>query len=33
MKFGKLIEHNMRKIFLKKSYTKYDRKTIPTPFL
>ena len=32
MKFGPLIGYNMRDIFLKKSYTKYDGKTIPRPF-
>ena len=32
MKFGQLIEYNMRNIFLKKSYIKCDRKTIPRPF-
>ena len=32
MKFGQLIEYNMRNIFLKKSCTKYGRGTIPTPF-
>ena len=32
MKFGQLVEYNMRNIFLKKSYTKYDGETIPTPF-
>ena len=32
MKFGPIIGYNMRDIFLKKSYTKYDRKTIPRPF-
>ena len=31
MKFGKLIEYNMRKIFVKKSYTKCARETIPRP--
>ena len=29
MKFGQLIEYNMRNIFLKKLYTKYARETIP----
>ena len=29
MKFGQLIEYNMRKIFLEKSYTKCGRETIP----
>ena len=32
MKFGQLIECNMRNIFLKKSYTKYSEKTSPRPF-
>ena len=32
MKFGQLIDYNMRKIFLKKSYTKFGGKTIPRPF-
>ena len=32
MKFGQLIEHNMRSIFLEKLYTKCDGKTIPRPF-
>ena len=32
MKFGQLIEFNMRKIFIEKSYTKCGRKTIPRPF-
>ena len=32
MKFGQLIECNMRNIFLEKSYTKYGGKTIPRPF-
>ena len=32
MKFGQLIDYNMRKIFLKKSYTKCGGKTIPRPF-
>ena len=30
--FGRLIEYNMRHIFLKKSYTKYGEETIPRPF-
>ena len=30
MKFGQLIENNMRKIFLEKSYTKWGGETIPT---
>ena len=29
MKFGQLIECNLRDIFLEKSYTKYDGETIP----
>ena len=32
MKFGQLIECNMRKIFLEKSYTKCGGETIPRPF-
>ena len=32
MKFGPLIEFNMRKIFLEKSYTKCDGETSPKPF-
>ena len=32
MKFGKLIEYNMRNIFLENSYTKCGRETIPRPF-
>ena len=32
MKFGMLIEHNMRNIFLEKSYTKYGTETTPRPF-
>ena len=32
MKFGQLIEYNMRKIFLEKSYTKCVGGTIPRPF-
>ena len=31
MKFGRLIEYNMRKIFVEKSYTKCARETIPKP--
>ena len=31
MKFGQLIECNMRNIFLEKSYTKYGGETIPRP--
>ena len=33
MKFGQLIEYNMRNIFLEKSYTKYGKKLFPDPFL
>ena len=32
MKFGQLIDYNMRKIFLKKLYTKFERETIPRLF-
>ena len=32
MKFGQLIEHNMRNTFLEKSYAKYGGETIPRPF-
>ena len=32
MKFGKSIEHNMRNIFLEKSYTKYVGETVSRPF-
>ena len=32
MKFGQLIEYNMRNTYLEKSYTKYGRETIPRPF-
>ena len=32
MKFGQLIEYNMRNIFLEKSYTKYGGETIPRHF-
>ena len=31
MKFGQLIEYNMRNIFVKKSKTKYAGETIPRP--
>ena len=31
MKFGLLIENNMKNIFLKKSYTKFGGETIPRP--
>ena len=33
MKFGQLMEYNLRSIFLKKSHTKCGGKTIPRPFL
>ena len=32
MKFGQLIEYNMRNIFLEKSYTKWGRNAFPRPF-
>ena len=32
MKFGQLIEYNMRNICLEKLFTKYDEKIIPRPF-
>ena len=32
IKFGQLIEHNMRNIFLEKSYTKCGGETISRPF-
>ena len=32
MTFGHLIEHNMRNVFLEKSYTEYGRETSPRPF-
>ena len=32
MKFGQLIEYNMRNIFLRKSYIKFGGKTIPRPY-
>ena len=32
MKFDQLIEYNMRKIFLEKSYTKCGGETSPWPF-
>ena len=31
MKFGQLIEYNMRRAFVEKSYTKCAGKTIPRP--
>ena len=33
MKFGQLIEYNMRNIFLEKSYRKCDGEARPNPFL
>ena len=32
MKFGQFIEHNMRNIFLRKSYTKCEGEASPRPF-
>ena len=32
MRFGQLIEYNIRNIFIEKSYTKCDGETIPRPF-
>ena len=32
MKFGQLIEYNMKNIFLEKSYTKCGGETSPRPF-
>ena len=32
VKFGQLIEYNMRKILPEKSYSKYGRETSPKPF-
>ena len=32
MKFGQLIEYNMRNIFLEKSYSKCGGESIPRPF-
>ena len=32
IKFDQLIEHNMRKSFLEKSYIKCGRESIPRPF-
>ena len=31
VKFGQLIEYNIRNIFLEKSYTRCDKDTIPRP--
>ena len=33
MKFGQLIEYIKRKIFVKKSFTKYGKETRPDPYL
>ena len=33
MKFGQLMEYNLKNIFLEKSYAKYGGETIPRPFL
>ena len=33
MKFGQLIEHNMRNIFLEKPYTEFVEKLVPDIFL
>ena len=33
MKFGQLVEYNVRNIFVEKSYTKCGGETIPSPFL
>ena len=32
MKFGQLIDYNMRIIFIEKWYIKYDGQTSPRPF-
>ena len=32
MKFGQLLEYNMRNIFVEKSYTKCGGETTPRPF-
>ena len=32
MRFGQLIEYNMRNIFLEKLYTKWVEKLVPDPF-
>ena len=31
MKVGQLIEYNMKKVFVEKSYTKYAGETLPRP--
>ena len=33
MKFGQVIEYNMRHVFLEKSYAKCGEKLFPNPFL
>ena len=33
MKFGQLIEYDMKNIFLEKLYTKCEEKIVPDPFL
>ena len=33
VKYGRLIEYNMTKTFLEKSFTKCDAETIPRPLL
>ena len=32
IKFSELIKHNMRNVFLEKSFTKYGREAISRPF-
>ena len=32
IKFGQLLEYNMKNIFVEKSYTKCSGETIPSPF-
>ena len=32
IKFGQLLEYNMKNIFVEKSYTKCGGETIPSPF-
>ena len=32
IKFNELIKHNMRNVFLEKSFTKYGREAISRPF-
>ena len=31
MKVGQLLEYNMKKVFVEKSYTKYAGETLPRP--